>query len=115
MTDKEKLEGMLPYSGDRFEDIVEQFLRLHISDFSPSRLRHLLKVLEIFLDTKINCYELALSNSYEKACYIKSYLEGGMWKNEELAKANVGSQITNAESIIDYCYIATGRRSENGT
>ena len=110
MTDKEKLEGMLPYSGGSFEGIVEQFIRLHFSEFPPSRLRNLAKTLEVFLDTKIHCYELAVDNAHEKACYIKSYLEGKMWKDEESAKANVGSQITNAKSIIHFWNVATGKR-----
>lgn len=111
MTDKEKLEGMLPYSGDSFESIVEQFIRLHLYEFTPSRLRNLMKTLEVFLDTKIHYYELATDNAHEKAHYIKTYLEGKMWKNEESAKANVGSQIANAESIIHFWQIATGIRS----
>ncbi len=113
MTDKEKLEGMLPYSTDNLEDIVSHFLRLHISEFSPSRLRNFIKMLEIFLDTKIHCYEITVDNAYEKACYLKSYLEGRMWKDEESARANVGSQIKNAESIINFHYIAKGKREEN--
>lgn len=113
MTDKEKLESLLPYSGDSLEDIVAQFLRLHISEFSPSRLRNFIKTLEIFLDTKIHCYELAVDNAYEKACYLKSYLEGRMWKDEKSARANVGFQIKNADSIINFHYIAKGKMEEN--
>lgn len=115
MTDKEKLEGMLPYSGDSFEDIISHYLNLHGVDFTPSRLFELIKLLEIFLDTKIHCYELAVENAHEKAHYIKSYLEGKMWKDEESAKANVGSQIKNTESIIHFWHIATGERKDDGT
>lgn len=110
MTDKEKLECMLPYSTNNFEDIVAQYLRLYITDFTPSRLRRFIKMLDIFLDTKIKSYEMAVDNSFEKASYLKSYLEGRMWKDEESAKANVGSQIKNAESIIDFWHIATGKK-----
>lgn len=116
MTDKEKLKQMLPYSLDSFEDIVSQYLRLFISDFSPSRLRNLIKTLDIFLDTKVHCYELAVGNSLEKASYLKSYLEGKMFKDEEIARENVGCQIRNAQSIIDFWHIATGeRRTDDGT
>lgn len=112
MTDKEKLELMLPYSTDSLEDTVAHFLRLHINEFPPSRLRNFIKMLEVFLDTKIHCYEIAVDNAYEKAHYLKSYLEGRMWKDEESARANVGSQIKNAESIINFHYIATGKKEE---
>lgn len=111
MSDKEKLKRMLPYSGDSIEDIIAQFLRLHINEFSPSRLRNLIKLLEIFLDTKIHCYELAVDNSYEKANYIKSYLEGKMFDNEDIARANVDAQIQNAESIIHFWYMAAGKKA----
>jgi hypothetical protein len=114
MTDKEKLEAVLPYSVDSLEEIVAQYLRFYIDDFSPSRLRGFIKMLDIFLDTKIKSYEMAVDNSFEKARYIKSYLEGKMWKDEETAKCNVNAQIKNAESIIDFWHLAKGkRRSEN--
>ena len=112
MTDKEKLESMLMYSTDNFEDIVAQYLRLYIVDFTPSRLHNFIKMLDIFLDTKVKTYEMAVNNSLEKACYIKSYLEGKMWKNEEEARANIDSQIKNAESIIYFWHIATGKKED---
>jgi SNF2 family DNA or RNA helicase len=114
MTDKEKLECMLPYSTDSFEDIVAQYIRLYIADFTPSRLRRLVKCLDIFLDTKIKSYEMAVDNSLEKASYLKSYLEGKMWKDEEHAKANIGSQIANAESMIYFWHLATGKKYTEG-
>ena len=49
MTDKEKLEAILPYSVDNLEDIVAQYLRLYIVDFTPSRLHNFIKMLDIFL------------------------------------------------------------------
>lgn len=112
MTDKEKLESMLPYAVDSLEDIVAQYLRFYITDFTPSRLRRFIKMLDIFLDTKIKSYEMAVDNSIEKASYIKSYLEGKMWKDEESAKANIGPQIANAESMIYFWHLATGKRRE---
>ena len=112
MTDKEKLESLLPYTDGSLEEIVSHFLRLHIGEFTPSRLRNFIKTLEIFLDTKISCYELAVENSYEKASWIKQYLEGKMWKDEEAARANVGAQIKNAESVIHFYVIATGKRKD---
>jgi hypothetical protein len=114
MTDKEKLEGLLPYSTDRLEDIVAQYLRLFIADFTPSRLRSFIKMLEIFLDTKISVYEMAVNNSFEKASYLKTYLEGKMWKDEESAKANVSSQVKNAESILYLCNMAIKNKNTEG-
>jgi hypothetical protein len=110
MTDKEKLQAVLPYSVDSLEEIVAQYLRFYIVDFTPSRLRSFIKMLDIFLDTKIKAYEMSVNNSLEKISYIKSYLEGKMWKDEESAKANVNSQIKNAESIIDFWHLATGKK-----
>lgn len=113
MTDKEKLQSMLPYSNDSFESIVEQFLRLHMSEFTPSRLRNLMKTVEVFIDTKIHCYEIAVNIAHEKAHYLKSYLEGKLWKSEKSARANVDAQITNAKSIIHSCQMAAGKRMES--
>ena len=115
MTDKEKLEAILPYSVDNLEEIVAQYLRLYIVDFTPSRLHNFIKMLDIFLSTKIKTYEMSVDNSLEKASYLKSYLEGKMWKDEESAKANVDSQIKNAESIIYFWHLATGNKyAEDG-
>lgn len=114
MTDKEKLECMLPYSTDNLEDIVAEYLRLYITDFTPSRLRRFIKMFDIFLDTKIRSYEIAVDNSFEKASYLKSYLEGKMWKDEKSAKANIGSQIENAKSIIYFWHLATGKEYTEG-
>lgn len=110
MTDKERLKLMLTYSADSLEEIVGQFLIHYITEFSPSRLRNFEKILDKFLDAKIHNYELAIENSYEKACYLKSYLEGKMWKDEKSAKANVGSQIKNTESIIYFWHMAIGKK-----
>jgi hypothetical protein len=110
MTDKEKLEAMLPYSADNFEDIISLYINLYGADFTLSRLHDLTKLIDKFLMVKVHCYELAIDNSLEKASYIKSYLEGKMWKDERSAKANVNSQIKNAESIIDFWHMATGKK-----
>lgn len=57
-----------------------------------------------------HCYELAVDNSYEKASYIKAYLEGKMYKDEASARKNVDCQIKNSQSIINFWQIATGER-----
>lgn len=114
MTDKEKLESILPYSTDGLEDIIAQYLRIYTTDFTPSRLHNFVKMLDIFLSTKIKSYEMAVNNSLEKASYLKSYLEGKMWKDEKSARANVGAQVNNAESIIYFWHIATGKEYTEG-
>lgn len=115
MTDKERLKLMLSYSADSLEEIVAQFITHNITEFSPLRLLNFVKTLDKFLDTKLHSYELAVENSYEKACYLKSYLQGKMWKTEKAARANVGSQIKNTESIIHYWNLAIGNKQSEDT
>lgn len=109
MTDKEKLMGILGFMGNMmsFEEIVCTYLNYHDKDFSASRLKNLMDILNHkYLDEKIKALEETQFVANERATYIKTYLEGKMWKDEESAKANLQPQIENALAIIDAC----GRR-----
>ena len=112
MTDKEKLADLLPYCNENLEDILTSYLRLNLPEFSPSRLLKMIQILQVFMLTKLHHYERAMDLAYEKATYLKAYLQGKMWKDEASAKANVGQQINNVEAIIRHYHIANDKRSD---
>lgn len=107
MTDREKLLKLFDtYQMDYLETILNCFFMEYEDDFSAKRINDLIKDLTFRLKHKIEHLEQAQNVANEKARYIKSYLEGKMWKDEESAKANLQPQIKNAQAIIDAC----GRR-----
>ena len=110
MTDKEKLESILPTCKDDFNDIVLSYIDMYNVDFSPTRLFKLLLLLTEACSKQTFEFEIAVAKSCTKAMYIKSYLEGKMWKDEQSARENVGAQIKNAMDIISACREANGRR-----
>ena len=55
------------------------------------------------LNNKVYNLEMVKSISKERAFYLKTYLEGNMWKDEESARKNLQPQIDNAKAIIDAC------------
>lgn len=104
MTDREKLLTILDkYDMDYLETIINCYFMEYEDDFSASRINDLIKDLTFRLKHKISHLEEAHHTAREKAGYIKSYLDGSMWKDEESAKANLQPQIENAQAIIDVC------------
>jgi hypothetical protein len=77
---------------DYFED--------ELSIYTVNELR---KKICYVLDHKIEKSSQALFVANERAGYLKRYLEGKMWPNEEIAKEYLGPQIDNAQAIIDAC------------
>ena len=107
MTDREKLLKLFDtYQIDYLETILNCFFMEYEEEFSARRLNDLIKDLTFRLKHKIEYLEAAHNIASERAGYIKSYLEGSMWKDEEAAKANLQPQIENAQAIIEAC----GRR-----
>ena len=106
MTDKEKLTGILGFMGNAmsFEEIICTYLNYHNQDFSASRLKNLMDILNHkYLDEKIKDLEEIQFVANERAGYLKRYLDGSMWKDEKIARENLQPQIENAQAIIDAC------------
>ena len=104
MTDREKLLKLLDtYQMDYLETILNCFFMEYEDEFSARRINDLIKDLTFRLKHKIEHLERAQCVAGEKASYIKTYLDGKMWKDEESAKANLQPQIDNAQDIIDAC------------
>ena len=103
MTDKQKLMDWLYHCSDSaaFEDIVLSYMQVYGSDFSASRICYLMDRLNRSEIDKIAEIERANRIAHERATYLKCYLEGKMYENEEAAKQCVGMQIQNAKAILD--------------
>ena len=104
MTDKQKLlEWINTYCNDAmsFEDIVDSYIGWHEKEFSAHRLNRLAMTLNGHLVCSINDMERAARIAHERATYLKCYLEGNMYANEEAARACVGLQIENAKAILE--------------
>jgi hypothetical protein len=112
MTDKERLESLLHECGDDFEDIVETFLERYLPNFPPSRLYDLEAIVRGFLRTKLRNYQKVADIAYERATYLKDYLQGKMFGTEESARQHVGCQINNTIAIIDAYHKARGKRGD---
>ena len=107
MTTREMLEHVLNIcDSDNIETIFSFFLDRFEDSLSIDTINSLRKEICFILDNKIENLEHARCISKENAWFIKTYLEGKMWKDEESAKANLQPQIDNAQAIIDAC----GRR-----
>lgn len=107
MTDKENLQYILNTCGDNFIDsIFHHYLIMFGDKLSLATIDELRKQINKVFDKKVEQLNHANYIATERATYIKTYLEGKMWKDEESAKANLQPQIDNAQAIIDAC----GRR-----
>ena len=104
MTDRERLQLVLDNCRSQsIEEIFECFLYSFENDLSIRTINELHKQIGYCLDRKINKLDQARFIANERAFYLKTYLEGKMWKDEESAKKNVQPQIENAQAIIDAC------------
>ena len=107
MTTREMLEYILNIcDSDNVETIFRLFLDRFENNLSINTINELRKQICNTLDNKIEALDQARFVAKERAGYIKLYLEGKLWKDEESAKANLQPQIDNAQDIIDAC----GRR-----
>ena len=104
MTDREKLLGLLEnYRMDSIETILNCFLNVYGDDIDIRRMHGLMKTVDQYLEYKVDQFSKARFVANERAGYIKKYLEGKMWPNEELARQYLQPQIDNAQAIIDAC------------
>ena len=107
MTDKERLQTILNNTKyENIEQILELFLVSFQDKLSLSTINELHNLITSSLNRKVGKASEALFVVNERAGYLKRYLDGSMWKDEESAKVNLQPQIDNAQAIIDAC----GRR-----
>ena len=75
-------------------------MKAYSCDFSASRICNFIEQLSRSEIDKIVDMERSIRIARENATYIKCYLEGHMYENEEIARECVGIQIENAERIL---------------
>lgn len=104
MTDREKLLKLLKhYKVDSMNAILNCYFDIYYNDYSATQINNLVNDLNCILKYKLNDLEKARHVAYERAIYLKSYLNGDMWSTEEDAKKNIQPQIDNAQAIIEIC------------
>ena len=105
MTDREKLLAILDVykHTDSIGAILHCFLDLYGEDINIMTISRMSKELNSYLDYRINNLERLRFIANERAGYIKKYLEGKMWPDEETAKFYLQPQIDNAQAILDAC------------
>ena len=104
MSDKQKLlEWLNHYCNDTMtiEEMIDSYIGWHGKEFTAHRLNGFVQMLNGYVIGAINNMELATRIAHERATYLKCYLEGKMYENEEAAKQCVGIQIENAQAILD--------------
>lgn len=103
MTEKQTLLEILERCGDNVavESVIYQFLQRRGNKYSALRLNRWISDLNNILYDKQLDYERVARISLERANYLKDYLQGKMYKDEEAAKAHIGKQIENATAIIE--------------
>ena len=105
MTEKQRLLNILSRFGDDIsvESVIYTFLREADKDYSDLRLnRFIIGLTEILYEKQLQC-ERVTRVSLERATYLKNYLDGKLYKDEETARKCVDIQIANAQAIIDVC------------
>lgn len=105
MTDKERLEWLLQYhEHSSIEEIFMAYLWRWGNEFSAMRMKEFVDSLnKNYLYPMIKDLSSTRFVANERATWIKQYLEGKMWADEESAKRNLQPQIDNAQAIIDAC------------
>ena len=104
MTDAEKLLRLIDaYKMDSITTILHCFLDVYGDDIDMRTIHRMAKDLNDYVGYRIDKLESARFVANERAGYIKKYLEGKMWPNEELARQYLQPQIDNAQAIIDAC------------
>ena len=107
MTDKERMQHILDTCDSvSIEGILYRYLLTYVDELPITTIKELHNQTNNVLQAKIEDMNRANYIAYERATYLKSYLDGSMWRNEEDAFRNLPRQIDNAQTIINAC----GRR-----
>ena len=104
-SDKQKLMEYLEYCSDAhsLEDIVTGYMEYCSHDFTAFRTLSFIARIIGILEYQVNDLEIARCIAKERATYLKTYLEGGMYTTEEAARKAIPVQIENAQAIINAC------------
>ena len=103
MTDKDKLLKIIEISPDRFESIVSSYITHNIKDFDTLRMHIFIGELNQLMRPMIEHLERAQDIAWERALYLKTYLNGGMYATKEAEIAALPLQIGHAEKIMEVC------------
>ena len=88
----------------KIEDVLYLYLNTHSDAFSPTRIFALIQCLQNgYLLERITHLELTRAHSREMAFYLKKYLEGNMYVDDEVAKKHASFHAKQAESIMNAC------------
>lgn len=103
MTDKQKLLDLLYHCSDTatLEDIVYSYMQTYGRDFSARRICNFIERLNRSEIDKIAEMERCARVAHERATYLRCYLEGNMYADEEVARRCVDLQIENAKAILE--------------
>ena len=103
MSDKQKLLEWLEYCNDAMsiENIINDYIVVHWQDFSARRLSDFVTKISERMTSAIDRSEAVVRIAHERATYLKCYLEGKMYANEDVARECVGLQIENAKAILE--------------
>ena len=105
MSEKQRLLNILSRCEDNVsvESVIYTFLQEADKDYSDLRLnRFIIGLTEILYDKQLE-YERIARVSLERATYLKNYLDGKLYKDEETARKCVDMQKAHAQKIIDVC------------
>ena len=94
-----------------FEDFVMAYLEDNYTDFPPTRLQNLIiKISSEIMFGKMYDLEKANGIAWERALYLKRYLDGDMYTTTEEAIRCAPIQAHNAEEILKACQAVQQKR-----
>ena len=105
MSEKQRLLHILSQCEDdvSVESVIYTFMREADKDYSDLRLnRFIMGLTDILYDKQLGCEKVARV-SLERATYLKNYLDGKLYKDDETARKHLDIQKQNAQAIIDIC------------
>lgn len=101
---KETIESLNEYQQDlSFVDILLLHIKCYPKDFHACEMSRIIRELEFELYCKIGRLMGIADFAYERATWLKTYLEGKMFTSEEAAREHLPMQVTNANDIIEKC------------
>ena len=105
MSEKQRLLNILSRFGEDIsvESVIYTFIREADKDYSDLRLnRFIMGLTDILYDKQLE-FERVARVALERATYLKNYLDGTLYKDEETARKYVDIQKQNAQVIIGVC------------
>lgn len=102
MTDREKFERVLKLCpSENISTLFQYFLDMYAEELSFYTIKTLHKMINNSLEHRLEQTERALFVANERAVYLRNYLDGSMWADEELERLYRQPQVENAQAILD--------------